>query len=143
MQTPSLLTPIGKVAASAAITHDNKILLLRRSSNAKLFPNCWTFPSGGIEETDPSTEHAVIREVKEETSLDFKPSEKFRFYESVAGNKRHFALVHLGSWKGEIRTQDAEISEYKWCSYNQARKLKLAFAYKQVIEDLKKQKIIK
>lgn len=143
MRASSTPIPLGKIAASAAITNNNKILLLRRASDAKLFPNYWTFPSGGIEETDPSAEQAVIREVKEETSLDFKPSQKLGFYESIADNKRHFALVHLGSWSGKINRQESEVSDFRWCTYDEAKKLKLAFAYKQVIEDLKKQKIIK
>lgn len=135
--------PLGKVAASAAITHNKKILLLCRAPNAKLFPNYWTFPSGGIEETDSSTEQAVIREVKEETNLDFQPLQKFGFYESVAGDKRHFALVHLGSWSGKINKQQSEVSDYKWCSYSEAKKLNLAFAYSEVLEDLKKEGVIK
>jgi len=143
MRASSTSIPLGKIAASAVITHNNKILLLKRASDAKLFPNYWTFPSGEIEETDTTTEQAVIREVKEETNLDFKPLQKLGFYESIADNKRHFALVHLGSWSGKIKRQESEVSDFRWCSYNEAKKLKLAFAYKQVIEDLKKQKVIR
>ncbi len=136
------LLPLGKVAASAAIIHRKKILLLKRSIQAKLFPEYWTFPSGGIEDTDTSTEAAVIREVKEETGLDFTPMKKLGFYESHAGEKRHFALVHLGVWKGDILLQEAEIQEYCWVNYKEAKKMNLAFAYADVIKDLYKNKLI-
>jgi ADP-ribose pyrophosphatase YjhB (NUDIX family) len=135
--------PLGKVAASAAVIRRGKILLLQRTSQSSLFAGYWTFPSGGIEDFDPSTESAVSREVKEETGLDFTPKKQFGFYESHAGGKRHFALVHLGSCKGSLRLQESEIQRASWFSYNEAKKLNLAFAYPKVIQDLHKSKLIK
>lgn len=51
--------------ASAVIIRDSKVLLIHR-----VLPNeeYWTFPGGGIEDTE-SAEEAVIREVAEETNL--------------------------------------------------------------------------
>ncbi|MCB9812481.1 NUDIX hydrolase [Candidatus Nomurabacteria bacterium] len=134
--------PLGKVAASAAVIRRNKILLLQRSEKSKLFPGYWTFPSGGIEEFDPNAESAVSREVKEETGLDFVPKKKFGFYESHAGGKRHFALVHLGVSKGKLRLQESEVITANWFTYKEAKKLNLAFAYPNVIKDLYKSKLI-
>ncbi len=135
--------PLGKIAASAAVIRRNKILLLQRSEKTSLYANCWTFPSGGIEESDPDTESAVAREVKEETGLDFTPKQKFGFYESHAGGKRHFALVHLGSCRGVLKLQESEVQSARWFSYSEARKLDLAFAYPKVIKDLYNSKLIK
>lgn len=126
----------GKVAGSAAIIEERKILLLKRSSSASLYPDHWTFPSGGIEETDASARETVIREVREETGIDFAPTEKLGFYESVVDGKRYFALVHLGVWSGNIQLQPEEIQEYRFCTSNEALSLPLAFAYKDVIQDL-------
>ncbi|MCC6583609.1 MAG: NUDIX hydrolase [Chitinophagales bacterium] len=128
----------GKVAAAAAILKDGKILLLKRSFKETNFPGYWTFPSGGIEEMDESHKKTVEREVLEETSLRFTPKEKFNFYESVVNNKRYFSLVHLGEWKGEVKINEDEASEFAFFSYEEARHLDLAFAYKEVIEDLHK-----
>lgn len=135
--------PLGKVAASAAVIRRNKILLLQRSEKSSLFASCWTFPSGGIEDSDLSTESAVSREVKEETGLDFIPKKKFGFYESHAGGKRHFALVHLGSCRGVLKLQESEVQNAQWFSYDETKKLNLAFAYPKVIKDLYKSKLIK
>jgi ADP-ribose pyrophosphatase YjhB (NUDIX family) len=135
--------PLGKVAASAAVIRKGKILLLQRSNQSSLFAGFWTFPSGGIEDFDSSIESAVSREVKEETDLEFTPKKQFGFYESHAGGKRHFALVHLGLCKGSLRLQESEIQRAGWFSYNEAKKLHLAFAYPKVIQDLYKSKLIK
>lgn len=128
--------PLGKIASSAALIQDGKLLLLKRVASASLFPNHWTFPSGGIEETDPSISAAVIREVKEETNLDFVPREKFGFFESIVNGKRYIALVHLGEWSGTIHLQPEEIAEYKFFTFGEIESLDLAFAYREVINDL-------
>ncbi|MFA5935965.1 MAG: NUDIX hydrolase [Patescibacteria group bacterium] len=128
--------PIGKIASSAAIFEGKKLLLIRRSPTASAYPNHWTFPSGGIEETDQSVGSAVIREVKEEVGLDFRPSKKWNFYESTTNGKRYFALVHLGEWSGTIQLQKEEASEWRFFTYTETKNLNLAFAYREVIDDL-------
>lgn len=135
--------PWGRIAGSAAIIKDGKILLLKRVDSASLFPSCFTFPSGGIEETDISIREAVIREVKEETNLDFTPKEKFGFYESIIDSKRYLALVHLGEWSGKIKIQPEEVSEYNFFSFEETQSLSLAFAYREVIIDLHDRSLIR
>ena len=127
---------LGKVAGSAVIIENKKILLLKRNADKSLFPGFWTFASGGVEETDLSIQDTVVREVKEETNLDYIVNKKFGFYESTANGKRHFALVHLGSWVGNIVLQRKELSECGFFTYEEAIKLPLAFAYGEVINDL-------
>lgn len=128
--------PIGKVASSAAILEKGKILLIKRAAHVSTYPNHWTFPSGGIEETDTSIRNAVIREVKEEVNLDFTPTKKFGFYETVTNGKRYVALVHLGEWSGEIKLQAEEVSEWHFFTHEETKRLELAFAYREVINDL-------
>lgn len=67
------------IGAGAAILKDKKILLTKRVSSKKNFPNCWTFPAGRLESTDKSLEAAAIREIKEEINLDFVPEKKLNF----------------------------------------------------------------
>jgi len=134
--------PLGRVAGAAAIIKDKKILLTKRTPNLPTFPNFWTFPAGGIDDTDLSIRDCVIREVKEETNLDFEPTSKLNFYESLANGKRIISLVYLGNWKGEIKPQENEVSEIKFFSYQETQDLDIAFAYKEVIEDLKKLDLI-
>lgn len=133
---------LGKIAGSAAILDKGRILLLRRTERASTFPGHWTFPSGGIEETDSSVRDTVIREVKEETNIDFLPNRRWNFYESTANGKRYFALIHLGEWSGEIRAQETEVAEWGFFTYKETLALQLAFAYREVLDDLYSAKLI-
>jgi 8-oxo-dGTP pyrophosphatase MutT (NUDIX family) len=133
---------MGRVAGSAAIIREGKILLLLRAATVSLFPDHWTFPSGGIEPSDENAFATVVREVKEETGLDFKPTQKFGFYESHAQGKRYFALVFLGVTDGEIRLQTSEITQAQFYTFDQAINLPLAFAYKEVLKDLKAKELM-
>ncbi len=127
---------LGRLAASAAIIKDKRILLIKRSMKCSRFPGFWSFPSGGIQPKDSSIEACVIREVLEEVSLEFKPKEKFGFYESISNNKRYVALIFLGDVKGEISCQRDEVSEAKFFSYEEIKSLEIAFVYGEVIDDL-------
>lgn len=49
--------------------NDCVILLLKRNTQRRTSPNKWQTPSGFINESE-SAEEAVLREVKEETSLE-------------------------------------------------------------------------
>jgi ADP-ribose pyrophosphatase YjhB (NUDIX family) len=133
--------PLGKVAGSAVILKDKKILLLQRSLNSKNAPGEWTFPSGGVEEEDVSIEACVIREVKEETNLEFIVTEKFNFYDGLLNKKKYFALVHLGDVTGDLEI-DSESEQAGYFSYEETLKLKIAFSYRQVLDDLHQAKLI-
>lgn len=51
--------------AAALVLHNNSLLVLFRKNTREYY----TFPGGGVDEGE-SNEQAVIREIKEETSLD-------------------------------------------------------------------------
>jgi 8-oxo-dGTP diphosphatase len=131
------------IGCGAAILENNKLLLTKRVSSKKKFPNCWTFPAGRLEETDGSVKEAAIRELKEEVNLDFVPKEKLGFYEIHWKDKIIFSFVFLGDWSGDLRIQEEEISEFGWFSYEETKKLKLAFSYSEAIEDLHKKELLK
>lgn len=57
------------VVASGILIVDNKVLLLMRAPNEFPSPNTWGLPSGKIE-TGETPDQAVVREYKEETSLN-------------------------------------------------------------------------
>ena len=57
-----------KVRAVAIVIHNNRLLLIHRINNGKEY---FVFPGGGVEDGE-KVEDAVIREVKEETSLKVK-----------------------------------------------------------------------
>lgn len=126
-----------KVGASAVILKDKKILLIKRSSNIDTFPQFWACP-GGIAEYNESPEEAVSREVREEINCEFTPAELF----STGKYKDRLLYRFLGDWSGEIKISDGEAEEWRWFSYEDAIKLKLAFDYREIIEKLRKKKLL-
>lgn len=57
-----------RVLCDGIISHNDKFLIIKRSSDEDIFPDKWEFPSGKIEfGEDPKD--ALAREVKEETGL--------------------------------------------------------------------------
>jgi len=131
-----------KIGASAVIIDNaqKKILLIKRASRLPDFPGYWAFPAGTPDPTDESIKETVIREVKEEVGLNFKPTKRMGFYESSAEDKKIVSLVFLGEWDGKVKIQENEVSGYGWFAYDEIhnKKLLLAFAYSEVIEDLHK-----
>jgi 8-oxo-dGTP diphosphatase len=62
---------VQKIVVAAVIPYKNKVLLLQRSANEKIFPNLWELPSGKRENFESSIK-AIKREVKEETGLNIE-----------------------------------------------------------------------
>lgn len=121
-------------AASAIIFKDKRILLIKRSDYTKTFPNTWACPGGRGDEGE-TPEQAVVRELKEEMNIDFKPTKLYK----TGKYKDRDLFRFLGEWSGEIKIQENEITEYGWFSYEVATKLNFGFDYKEVIELLKKE----
>ena len=125
------------IAAAGLIIKDKKILLTKRSNYTGAFPGCWTCRGGRADEGETAKD-AVVREVKEEIGLDFKPTELFAKGKWKDRDLNRF----LGEWSGKIKFQQDEITKFGWFTYKQAIKLKLAFDYKKVIEKLHRKNIL-
>src|SRR5260370_18080031 len=53
---------------NALLLRDGAVLLARRSSARKAYPNCWSFPGGHVEQGE-SLDEALIREIQHEVCL--------------------------------------------------------------------------
>ena len=53
----------------------DRVLVLKRSPEAKISPSLWNLPGGSVERREKLNK-AVVREAKEETSLEIKPEGK-------------------------------------------------------------------
>lgn len=86
----------------------------------------WGFPKGHIEEGENSYQ-AAIREVKEETNLDIEIIDKDKFKKEISyvvgkGNLKYLKLYLAKTITNEVKIDDKEISEYRWCDYKEALK---------------------
>jgi len=126
-----------KIVSSAIILENKKILLIKRSDDEKAFPGYWAGPGGKANEGE-TPEQAVTREAKEETNLEFKPKELIKIGQYMDRPLYRF----YGDWSGDVKIQEEEIADWKWYSYDEAIKLKLAFDWREVIEILCKRNLL-
>ena len=86
----------------------------------------WSLPGGAMEQGE-NLEQAVIREVKEETSLTIEAGEIIAVNEAIFKDKGHHAIFITFNAKeieGEISFIDKdEISEREWVSIQRANEL--------------------
>lgn len=113
------------------IDDDKKILLVKRSSDKKLFPNAWSFPGGKLEEWE-SLDETVVREVKEETWLNLVSFEKYSYIGHTSQNTRSINHLYIGKAKW-ILIPETEAKRY---SYDEIKWIEIAFHQIEIIEKL-------
>ena len=126
------------LAASGIIIQNNKILLLKRTDYNNRFSGYWGCPGGRAEHNETAQEN-VIREVKEECNLDFKPTSIIKT--GIWEEKKYYRF--LGEWTGSIKIQKEEVADFGWFDLYEAKNLKLAFDYLEIIALLEKFKHLK
>ena len=115
------------------IDNDKRILLVKRPSDKKLFPNAWAFPGGKVEEGE-SLNDAVIREVKEETWLDLVSFDKYTFTEYITEKSHNISHLYIGNAEWFLKPE----TEAKRYSYSEIKWLNTAFNQSEIIEELHK-----
>ncbi len=126
-----------KTSGIGIIISEKKVLLCKRKSDKKVFPQCRDFP-GGRSDDNEKPKQTAIREVKEETNLEFIPQ---KLFETQLFGKR---TLYLYLWKrsGNIFIQAEEADWYGRFLYDEAISLPLAFEYKQTLSKLKDSNLI-
>ncbi|MEH7381023.1 NUDIX hydrolase [Bacillus sp. JJ1533] len=120
-------------AVGAIIYKDEQFLIVHKVKiSSDKIPGEWDFIKGGIENFDKSPQHALLRELKEETgSTDFLIREEFeekicfRFPEKIKekiGYERQETTMFLVEFRGDIENLsplDEEIAELRFMPKNQ------------------------
>ena len=105
------------LAVSAAIVRAGQVLLVRRARPPA--DGLFSLP-GGVVEIGETLREALIREVREETSLSVEPVALAGFRESIQRDResrieRHFVILPFAArWRaGEVKLNE-ELSEARW-----------------------------
>jgi 8-oxo-dGTP diphosphatase len=106
---------------------DGRILLLKRSDNEPVYPGCFTFPGGKIEDNDTILE-TLSKEVREECGLTLKPG-AILIKEKAIGRpdgQTSKSLSFLCSVEdtNNILIDLRDFSEYRWVNLIELRDLK-------------------
>jgi len=114
-----------------------QILLTKRSNNMSNFPGAWVIPGGHVEQYE-LREQAIVREVKEETGLNFYPT-LFGVYDEIIEELGIHAVVTVyeGFCDGEIAADEHEVAQIGWYSLDAAlhHDLELGFEHRKIITD--------
>lgn len=139
-KTSKLLSQQSKqlVVVLALLEKNRRLLLLKRRDPRPEFNNIWEFPGGGVEYGE-TVEHALKREVREETGftprviaqLPGTPSVVRREYDYQV----FFAIFLATVAKGKLRLDNDEAGEARWCSLAQALRMNQFPLNKKIIRD--------
>lgn len=98
------------------VIDEGKVLLIKQTKGH------WGLPKGHVEENETEKETA-LREVKEETNYDVEIIGDYRFVERyITDTKIDKEVVYFIAKKvgGEAEKQEAEVTDIKWCSFDEA-----------------------
>ncbi len=111
---------------------DTRILLTRR--NGPPFIGLWCLPGGHIDRFERARV-AVIREVREETGLDYD-ARFFRYFDEIIPQHEIHAVVIVfeGTGTGDLLPEASEVSEAAWFTLDEARLLPLAFTHNEILD---------
>lgn len=126
----------GKTTTAIIIFPEERILLVKRLTVP--FRGYWALPGGKLDAGEHA-DHAVVREVKEETGLDVKIVRKIGEYQESGvqdGIKYDFRATCflVTPVKGYIKRQEREIKDIKLMSLDEVPE-KLAFEHAKMIRD--------
>ena len=98
-----------KGSAVAILDDDSNMLLLLRSAKSRWMPEKWGLPGGKIESGE-TAEEAVIRETKEEASLNIQ---NLTYLKDLSN--KSVDLFYTTSYDGNVQI-DFEHDDYEWVS---------------------------
>ena len=119
-----------RIIVSAVIKHKKKYLIAKRASSKKFAPNKWEFISGFVD-TSETAEKIILRELKEELSINGKIINTAESYSMTDKEGRWIIipyLIEVGNSDFTINKKDH--SEAKWVE------LKDLLKYKDIQKDV-------
>ena len=108
------------LAVGAVVVNDGSLLMVRRGKEPG--KGLWSIPGGRVEPNELLVD-AVVREVKEETSLDVEVVELLGILE-VPGEPHYVILDHVAVVKGDTEpTAGDDADEVKWVALEEVESL--------------------
>lgn len=108
------------------INSKNEVLVQKRASAKKSFPNYWDMPSAGHVAAGESSIKGAIRETAEELGITTKEEEYIyvgEYISEVTWEIGQVYLLKIDIDLEDIKLQVEEVDEVKWLSFEEFKKL--------------------
>lgn len=106
------------------INNDNKIIVPKRSSNRKIFPNCYDFSVGGHVNSGENYDEAAYRELKEELGIIDVKLKEVAYFSPFDSDSNTFQKVYFLKYNNEINNYDNDgIEKIYYMSTEELKKL--------------------
>lgn len=105
-------------------TSDNKIIVPKRSSNRRIFPNCYDCSVGGHVSSGETYEEAAYRELKEELGIENVKLEEIGYFKPYDIDTSAFSKMYKLVYDDELPNYDKNgIQEIYYLTKEEIRKL--------------------
>ena len=128
--------------STALIVRDGKVLLGKRTSTVR-FAGMWD-AFGGHQEPGETPAHTLVRELYEELGIRLTAAKFLHEYEDKDPTSKetyHHHLYLVTGWQGAPRIANAEHSEVRWCTADEAARLRLQPHLKKVLREVLPQNV--
>lgn len=88
--------------------NDRKVVVPKRSSNRRIFPNCYDFSVGGHVNSGEDYEKAAYRELKEELGITNVKLQEVAYFSPYNSDSNTFQKVYLLKYNNEITNYDQD-----------------------------------
>ncbi len=106
-----------QVAVCGVILKEDKILLLKRADSDEFAKRgSWTFPAGRVNYCE-TPDDAVLREIKEETSLNVEILKPIKIWSKTRGAVWRISIDYLCKYVGGVTKLSTEHDDYVWASF--------------------------
>lgn len=114
--------PNYRVSVEIVLIHNNKVLLTKRSSKAKVAPNVWNVPAGKVKYLETPIE-ALYRESKEEINLNVRFIKELGVRAFKSDNEEEVIYRLVYTYLVDVEDKELlnlklndEHTEYRWVS---------------------------
>lgn len=115
------------------IKNNDEILILKRHPKSRTDPEMWELPGGKVEKGEHFID-ALVREIKEETSLDAEVGDFAEAVQNDYSHKRTVQLImYLDNVEGDVEISD-EHTDWMWANLDTIEKLEISTSLKKVLE---------
>ncbi len=90
------------------LTKDHKIVIPKRSSNRRIFPNCYDYSVAGMVDSKETYETAIYRELKEELCIDNISLQEIAYLNPYKNESTMFIKLYIGYIDNEIEQYDTD-----------------------------------